>query len=83
MSRFMGADLPDDYLQKLIIRQADMLLRAGANYVIIDACNLHPHDYIRWETVALVCGAEMIWERLDTPPDVCAERLAARAEAKC
>src|SRR4051794_362848 len=52
----------DAEIQLSIVRQASMLLRAGCEYVVVDACNLHDHDKVRWETVALIMDAAFIWE---------------------
>jgi len=69
----------DSDLTKAMIQRAARLLNAGKS-CIIDACNLHEHDRIRWETVALVCGASLDWRTVGTGMEVCVARDAARED---
>ncbi len=69
----------DSDLTKAMIQRAAQMLNAGNN-CIIDACNLHEHDRIRWETVAIVCGASLDWRTVSTDVEVCIARDAARED---
>jgi predicted kinase len=69
----------DSELTKTTIKLAARLLDGGRS-CIIDACNLHEHDRIRWETVALLCGAALDWRAVNTEPDVCIARDAVRED---
>jgi len=66
-------------LTKAMIRRAARILNSGKN-CIIDSCNLHEHDRIRWETVAIVCGASLDWRTVSTDMEVCIARDAARED---
>jgi len=77
--RNLHPDFNDSDLTKAMIQLAARWLNAGKS-CIIDACNLHEHDRIRWETVALVCGASLDWRTVGTDLDVCVERDAARQD---
>jgi predicted kinase len=69
----------DSDLSKALIQRAARILNAGRN-CIIDACNLHEHDRIRWETVAIICGAALEWRTVCTEMEVCIARDAARED---
>jgi len=69
----------DSDLTKAMIQRAARMLNAGRD-CIVDACNLHEHDRIRWETVALVCGAALDWRTVGTEMEVCIARDAARED---
>lgn len=58
---------------------ARVLLEAGHD-VTIDAWNLHPGDRATWTSLAQALGAELVWERLDTPLELCIRRDAERPE---
>jgi predicted kinase len=64
-------------LSKQLIKQASYWLAAGFS-CIVDACNLHEHDRIRWETLALAFDVELDWRHLPTAVDVCVVRDAMR-----
>ena len=66
-------------LTKAMIQCAAQMLNAGKN-CIIDACNLHEHDWIRWETVAVICGASLDWRTVSTDMKICIARDAARED---
>ena len=65
--------LSSDEVTVKVVRTAGTLLLLGQN-VVIDACNLHPHDRLRWEAVAWALDAELQWIQLETPFAVCVER---------
>ena len=69
----------DSDLTRTMIRLAGRLLDAGIS-CIIDACNLHEHDKIRWETVALLCGASLDWRTVSTDLESCIARDASRQD---
>jgi len=69
----------DSDLTKALIQRAARILNTGRN-CIIDACNLHEHDRIRWETVAIACGAALEWRTVNTDMEVCIARDAARGD---
>jgi len=69
----------DSDLTKALIQRAARILNKGRS-CIVDACNLHEHDRIRWETVAIVCGAALEWRTVTTEMEICIARDAARAD---
>jgi len=69
----------DSDITKAMIQRAAGILNAGKS-CIIDACNLHEHDRIRWETVAIVCGVALDWRTVGTEMEVCIARDAARED---
>lgn len=77
--RNLHPEFNDSDLTKAMIQFAARWLNAGKS-CIIDACNLHEHDRIRWETVALVCGASLDWRTVSTALDVCIERDSSRQD---
>jgi predicted kinase len=54
--------------------------RHGVRLVCIDACNMHEHDRVRWETVALVADADFVFDRMTTPLEQCLEWDARRGD---
>jgi hypothetical protein len=74
-----GDEPPYDTTGLLTVRVAKALLCGKFSYVVVDACNLHEHDYIRWETVAWITGAVFKFERLKTPMTVCIARDLVRS----
>lgn len=71
-------DVPSDITMRLVALSA-LYLRWGRN-VLVDACNLHEHDRIRWETIAWSFGAQLEWITISTPLAKCIEQDAARAD---
>ena len=69
----------DSHLTKTMIQLAGRVLDAGRS-CIIDACNLHEHDRIRWETVALLYAASLDWRTVSTDLEICIARDAARQD---
>ena len=60
-----------------LLRQAHRWLSQRYN-VVLDACNLYPEDYLRWETLAVIERAKFEWRRISTPVDECIRRDAMR-----
>lgn len=77
--RRMWPGLSAPAIMAKLIKTASFWLKLGLP-VIIDACNLHPHDRIRWETVAIAHDVEMEWVAITTPVDECVRRDSQRFE---
>lgn len=69
----------DVQLTRDMIHNASLAMATGRT-VAIDAMNLHPHDRLRWETLAWSFGYELEWMELKTPVEVCIERDSKREE---
>lgn len=70
---------PEDILSKRLICAATKLLWLGKT-VIVDSINLHDHDRIRWETLALVFNVEFVWRIMATDLDTCIKRDGLRSD---
>lgn len=70
--------LPASDLMFVLVRSVGMALPSMD--VIVDACNMHPHDRIRWETVAAAYNAEFEWVKIEVPTEECIARDAQRDE---
>ncbi len=71
-------DVPSDITMRLVALSA-LYLRWGRN-VLVDACNLHEHDRIRWETIAWSFGAQLEWITISTSIFECIKRDSQRAD---
>lgn len=65
--------LAPEKITMALMAEAGSMLRMGYT-VIVDACNLHHHDRLRWEAIAVSFDVELQWLAIDTPLDVCIER---------
>lgn len=70
-------DADESELTLRLVQFARSILIAG-NSVIVDACNLHPHDRVRWTELAEETGAELDWIHISRAADECVRRNAKR-----
>ena len=61
----------------MLVDLARALLACGCD-VVVDAWNLHPDDWARWEDLAWLQGAELRWRHVATPVEECVIRDARR-----
>lgn len=73
--RTEGADAV--HVMAMVRREVLRRLRDGES-VIVDACNLRPEDRAPWLRLALLFGARPEAWVMQTPPQECARRNAAR-----
>ena len=69
--------IDEGHLTMLMAREARFLLRHGYS-VVVDSWNLEAWDEAVWGKVAAKTGAELRWEHLATPVEVCVARDATR-----
>jgi predicted kinase len=70
-------DKTPEQIQMAVVWEASKYLEHGFT-VIVDACNLHHDDRVRWETIAHVNNVELVWIDMDTPLDECIQRDSIR-----
>jgi predicted kinase len=78
--RRIWSDRSDDEITKIMIEIVGAYLRDRNGTVIVDACNLHPHDKARWEAVAWAFHVDLEWIYLLTPIETCIERDRQRED---
>lgn len=71
-------EFSDAQITEHLIRQVGKHL--WEDDVIVDACNLHAHDFVRWQAVAWAFNVQFIWKPMATDLEECIQRDRRRSD---